>query len=300
MHRATDRLLALQERDGSWRDYDLEPGRSDAWITAVAGTCLASVFPEDERVHAACARAAAFLEAERRAAGWGYNRNAACDADTTSWVVRFLAQRDRISRADAESLLRPFFDAEGRAHTFNAARFGSWAHAHEDVTPNAGLALLAAGVPVEQLRTLRETHLAVFRPGTGWTSFWWSSDSYANALSLEFLDASGGIPDPVRHGLVLPEGDPPSAFEAAQRLTVRTLLGLDPGDEIAWLHAAQLPDGSWSGAPVLRVPDQSDGARYSEHADTSAILTTGLVIRALRGGRTPPGSVGECDRSARS
>src|SRR5688572_790490 len=134
-------LTKRQDGDGHWRDYELAPGRSEAWITACVGYALC------QRVHAgrsqriALDRATEVLLTSRRPEGWGYNLQTACDADSTSWVIRFLA-REGLNEVSASALLGRYVTPTGTVRTFASAdRFGSWAMEHDEVAPLAGLAL---------------------------------------------------------------------------------------------------------------------------------------------------------------
>src|ERR1700730_3925101 len=179
-------LTLSQDDDGYWRDYQLPPGRSEAWTTACVGYALLAASRYERVSEFALHRAAAVLLAAQRPEGWGYNRNTACDADSTSWVVRFLAQFGTLDGISALAVLSPYVTPTGRIRTFASVdRFGSWALEHDEVAPLAGLALLAAG---------EYHHAAGIRAAVldswaeyGWRPFWWHGRAYVCAQSLEFL-----------------------------------------------------------------------------------------------------------------
>jgi hypothetical protein len=261
---AVDFLLARQQPDGLWRDYALPPGASDAWTTSYVGLALAP-FP---RAAAAVALARNAVAALRRADGWGYNSTTASDADTTSFALRFAGGDRRV--------LRRFLDRDGCAHTFVGAQFGSWSWVHADVTAAVGLALANA----QQVRAA----LLGMRGANGvWCSFWWTTDAYATARSLELLAATGGIPAHVivdtRAWLV---AAPPaeSAFEAAQLLQAATFVGARRDGELVSFREA---DGGWPASPALLTPSQSDGTPGVPHADLNRLLTTASALTALDG-----------------
>jgi hypothetical protein len=187
-----DHLLAGQSRDGFWRDYDLPPGPSEAWTTAWVGWCLANM-PPDPLVWPALQLAARAVARSRTSGGWGYNRQTGVDADSTAWALRFLARLAHAPRADTGELLGRYLDAHGAAHTFPEA-FDAWGAAHADVTPIVGLALLSVRPLPAALAAVRTATLAARLPGGGWTSYWWTTDAYATAWSLELLANSGGVP----------------------------------------------------------------------------------------------------------
>jgi hypothetical protein len=179
-------LLERQDPDGLWRDYALPPGQSEAWTTSYAGVALARAAPG--AAQAALAKGTRGGGRARPARWLGYNSSTACDADTTSWALRLLEGRPGVAA------LSPYLDESGWAHTFADPSFGTWAWARADVTPAAGLALMAGRGPSWAVELLRDACLAAREPDDTWRSFWWTTDAYAVALNLEFLDASGGIP----------------------------------------------------------------------------------------------------------
>lgn len=283
-------LLSRQERTGLWHDYSLPPGPSDAWSTAWVGWCLA----ESDVPMAAVARryAATALLALRKPEGWGYSAATGPDADSTAWVVRFLASLDVLSDLQVEACLEGYLDALGHAHTFPDLP-SSWGAAHPDVTPVVGLALLAVASPPQIVLRVRRAVLAARTPGGGWRSFWWSTDAYATAWSLIFLARSGGIPARVRsEGLdwLTAHLDSGSALESACQLLAAVTLQRGAGrvatnfvDDL--LDAFDSAAGAWHPSPVLLVPrtdSLGEGERGEAHADVQRLMTTALSCVALR------------------
>jgi hypothetical protein len=259
-------LLAGQDGDGAWRDYALEPGASDAWTTSVVGLALDGL-PGAE---SAVGRARRHVEALRREEGWGYNERAATDADSTAHAVRFTG-------GDPHMLSR-WLDADGNAHTFLGAQFGTWAWAHVDVTAAVGLALADP-------RKVRRAVLAA-RQGDGlWRAFWWATPAYATARALELLAASGGVP-PVTAAAAAAwlgaAGPPATAFEAAQRLDAAFAVGAPAGSHASALLRLQLRDGGWPASPALLVPSQVDGTPGEPHSDHARLHTTACAVAVLR------------------
>src|SRR6478752_7618982 len=117
---AVDFLLEQQDRDGFWREFDLQPGASEAWTTAWVGWCLCRMVLRERaqraRIRESCRRAAAALRDSRIVGGWGYNRRAGPDADTTSWVLRFLSACG--FNIEPIVYLGPHVDSGGGVHTF--------------------------------------------------------------------------------------------------------------------------------------------------------------------------------------
>ena len=136
-------------------------------------------------------KAASVLLATRRPGGWGYNSKTACDADTTSWVVRFLAAMRALDGLDPEGFLSNYITPSGRVHTFlSSDSFGSWGREHDEVASLVGIALLSCG----ELGLAERVRQGVLN-ATSWKPFWWRCYSYVCAQSLEFLSLGGGIPD---------------------------------------------------------------------------------------------------------
>src|SRR6185295_3044416 len=187
-------LLQRQDKDGYWRDYQLPPGRSDAWTTACVGCALFAASTYARVSHSTLHRAGTELLSAQRPEGWGYNRKSACDADSTSWVLRFLAQLGILDGISAKVMLSPYVTPNDRVRTFASVdRFGSWALEHNEVAPLAGLALLAAREQ-QHIASIRRAVLDSWAKG-GWRPFWWHGRAYVCAQSLEFLLLSGGIPE---------------------------------------------------------------------------------------------------------
>lgn len=283
-------LLAHQDAEGMWRDYDLEPGRSEAWTTACVGWALERP-PAAESSRDALARGAAALLRIRKPQGWSYNRETAVDADSTAWAIRLLAALDAFGELSPVEFLLPFLNPGGGARTFlSAERFGSWGAVHSDVTPVVGLALIAAAAPRQVVETVREAVLAARVPNSGWNAFWWSCDAYATAQNLELLAASGGIPRDVRRQVaacLATADDPATPFEAAQHLTIAVRLS-GPRSPLAFrlverLLAWRSADHGWPPSPVLQVPQQANPAHASIHADREGLMTSAMAVGALKG-----------------
>lgn len=279
-----DALLRQQDNDGFWREFDLQPGASEAWVTAWVGWCLARAI-DDQRereasVRESCRRAAIALWHARRRGGWGYNRETGPDADTTSWVLRFYAACG--TRLDPAAYLAPYVDQGGGVHTFREADWGSWTDAHDDVAANAGLAL--SGTPAAASLVARiERRLVARFPGE---TFWWSTPTYGTAWTIRFLTAChGALPHASRqtahdwlNGLLQSN----CSFEIAHRLIAA--LGMEMEAECVLLANQLLnfavPQG-WPGASLLLVPPRDAGEQPAPAPELRGILTTAICVRAL-------------------
>lgn len=268
-------LLSQQDSDGYWRDYNLEPGRSEAWTTACAGLAIIKAYGKCSETD----RAVKALLSAIRKNGWGYNSHTACDADTTSWVIRFLSSADAMGKIDSESLLGDYISYQGRVRTFSSQiPFGSWAEEHDEVAPVTGIALHSAG-RASRFAPIRECILK----SNGWQPFWWKCYSYVCAQSLEFLFLSGGIPDKIkkRETEILKNlpAEPSSVFDLAQRLSCSYYLG--GGLQYDTLLRMQKPDGSWDSSGELFVPSQITGLKSEPKEDDRRLMSTAMSILTL-------------------
>lgn len=283
--RAAAFLALAQDDGGCWRDFQLPPGRAEAWTTAWTGWALARCSGVAAVDAGQLQRAADALIGQRRPQGWGYNRSTACDADTISWTLRFLCAVGRAEGLDGTALLAPFIAPSGRVRTFNSEdRFGRWAIEHDEVTPIAGAALLAQHQDA-MVERLRAAALNSWRSG-GWTRFWWRVRAYVCAQNLDFLAASGGVPADVAEGerrLLTGAGQGASPLETSQWLSAATSLGLAEEGEVFCrrLMEWQDVDGGWPSSAELLVPDQRDPSAVEVFGDDRRLFTTAGAAAAL-------------------
>ena len=81
-------LLAQQGRDGLWRDFETLAGEASDWPTGFVGTQLLDAGVRGAPIDRA---AEALLARQHRDGGWGYHHDVPSDADSTAWVLMFLA-----------------------------------------------------------------------------------------------------------------------------------------------------------------------------------------------------------------
>jgi hypothetical protein len=290
--RAAERfLLARQSSDRLWRDYpSLEPGPSEGWVTAIVGWSL-TLSPAGRPVALAVTGAAEALHALACDDGWGYNRFTACDADSTAWAWRFLAQIDSYGRRSAIRDLCRNLSQDGAVRTFRGARFGAWGEGHADVTPVVGVALSSVQAPQEIIARVRHSTLGLITTDGLWPSYWWTTSAYAIARNLEFLAASGGIPEDVlsrvRRWLDAEAGGS-SPFVIAQELAAAVCAEHQSGaDRCAALINLQEDDGGWAASRTLRVPPQSaigsaPSAPAPIFADERRVMSTAMAMAAIK------------------
>jgi len=283
--------MGAQDSDGFWRDYSVPSGPSTAWTSACIAWSLAHSPLSAER-RRALERSRVAIHSHRLTGGWGYNFESEPDSDTTAWVFRLMAKLSDPCAREASKYLEPFLGESGGVRTFpDLERFGTWAHEHADVTPNAGSALVESGSDdgVRAAR-LRAWCLAKQRGGGGWESFWWSTDAYAVARNLEFLNLSGGIPTTVLEACrrwLLSQSRMESAFEGAHLLLSAVLLEAIEETKclclVNDLLSSQMSDGSWPASCVLQVPHQSsDEAEVLLYDDCKRLMSTAMASQSLK------------------
>src|SRR5437868_9182698 len=181
-------LLHNQDPDGAWRDFQLRPGRSDAWTTAFVGTRLVPCAHGRLRgpVRKALLAAAEFLRAAREPhGGWAYNWRSPVDADSTACAILFLgALSTPVEPKDYTALAR-FQLPEGGFATY---RFGDarhdWCKAHPEVTVTA-LRALAPFLPADHVR-IRNGLCWLTHSAPNCSPYWWLSPGYL-AIEMERL-----------------------------------------------------------------------------------------------------------------
>jgi hypothetical protein len=281
-------LARRQDRDGFWRDFQLPPGRAQAWSTAWIGWCLAHLARSPQVDHALLAATQALAD-QAGPNGWGYNGNTACDADSTAWSLLFLALTAPAFAHGQLPSLDAYIDSAGGVHTFSESHYGAWNDVHPEVTAVAILAATSTGAAPALLLRMRRS-LAASVPGSGPApSYWWDTPAYRLAWTVLALDRTGGVPAPVAAlaGAWLrgQAGQALSDFEHALHLLCAC--ALPALDELGAWHALRLvassaPSG-WPGSCVLLVPPQrpgNDTLPRGPHADSGA-MTSALAIAAL-------------------
>lgn len=276
-------LVAAQQPDGFWRDYDLVPGASTAWVTAFVGHALTRARCANP---GSIARGLSALRSSFRPTGWGYNAAVATDADTTSWVVRWFARTNTALPLDPVSCLEAYVSPNGGARTFVCgSRFGRWTMEHADVTAVLGLAMKESGAAEPALARVRRWLLERRNDDGLWTSFWWTFDGYTAARTLEFLAGTGGIPaDTVEasRAYLAARPDAPTSMETANLLMIAHRVCACTEARLSSLLDRQQPDGGWPPSRVLKVPDQR-ATRATETAfeDHNGLMSTAMSVMAI-------------------
>ncbi len=293
-------LLAAQEPDGSWWDFWLPIGASDAWVTAYTALALLDAaagphLPAAARTRArqAAAQAAAWLLRQFTPArpGWGYNATTPVDADSTAHVISLLARLGLEVPAAALATLRRAAAAGAGYRTYQHA--GNWSAPAADISAAALRALHDAGeLDAAALCAEWQTLLGPHQAADGWwQGYWWLSSAYTTGLVLDLWARAGR---PALTQPVTPAWPRGNAFDLAWSVRIAHRLGWEMAEPLAALLRLQAHDGGWPAAAILRVPpERADAPSVTLHArDARRLFVTATAVAALSriddlGGRRP-------------
>jgi hypothetical protein len=277
-------LIAVQEPDGAWRDFDLPPGLSDAWVTAYVVAALRETGPSLE-IETSVDRATAFLaQAAHDSGGWGYNKRTPPDADSTAWTL--LAVGDRLDVEQTDKAIRFLCSLQRSDGGFSTYRGGSddnWAQSHPDVTPTVVRSLHRTGtVPDVVERGIQAIFKARMDDGL-WPSFWWTTPLFATLESILALDECGYAwsPGHLPETLFSTEWQA-GAFDKALALAIAGRLGRDEHVRQDWSgQEARLGHGGLlRSRRILQLPART-ARQTSCFADPFGIFTSATVMRCL-------------------
>lgn len=276
-------LLRHQDPDGAWRDFQLRPGRSDAWTTAFIGLRLANCARGNLRgpVRKALLAAAGFLQAAREPhGGWAYNWRSPADADSTACVILFLhALSAPVEPKDYAALAR-FQLPEGGFATYRFGNAGhGWCKAHPEVTATA-LRALAPFLPADHVRIRNGLRWLTQHAARTCSPYWWLSPHYL-AIEMERLRRS--IPW-APHTLQQDGEQPENCFDLALKFESAILTrsaGAKRGLSSRLLEL-QKEDGGWPCSSILRIPDPHGASGFDTAVDDRRLMTTAAAVWALR------------------
>ena len=282
LERATRFLLARQDRDGLWRDFDTPAGKASQWPSGFIGAAL----PLSDDTTDALERAAdTLVAAQHLDGGWGYHEDVPTDADSTAWVMRFLTRlgRDDACRRAARCLIHHQDSRNGGIATYSEpgpirqymglrrwVPFWGWCAPQTEVTASAALALASAR-PDDSAAQLQDAWRFVKSRQRGdgsWSPYWWTSPHYTTLQAVELAmamadesavrravlwtivhqRASGGwsVVEPID-----------SAFASALAVSILLRANAD-ADRVerglVRLAGLQQGDGGWGTRPTLRIP----------------------------------------------
>jgi hypothetical protein len=289
-------ILNGQRKDGSWVDWRLPAGESDAWTTAYVGYQF-RLLPASLRARAAAAVDVAskwLLNASFTDGGWGYNTAVGTDADSTAYAILCLSSSGRPVPEKSYRCLRKFQCSDGGFSTYIHERgIDSWVVSHPDVSPIALLALLTKYSHESPAVRRGIDYVSMQRNPSGlWNSFWWNSFLYSTKVNLSLLKTVRVQFDTARMKKNLSLVRPQNAFEMALLVSILLCSDSDAATVTACQFAdqliqAQLSDGSWRSERILRVTkrdcfqpwnDRQSGTLFS---DPNRLFTSSTVLEGL-------------------
>ena len=270
--------------DHLWRDFSLEPGESDEWVSGYIGSVLCdtndplAVMLAEEAWNVLGWR---YINGKH---GWAYSGKAIVDADSTLWcltLAELLGKGDHLIAESAKKILRQHLTSAGGISTYTANDISGielteeiikmhqgWLQAHNCVT--------AAAAGLKWLENLTIPYLIDKQQEPGhWKGYWWYDDEYATGFATETIAhsqidnrdriielASSWIASKLQS-----EGYISNTFfidgsPFATALGLRVLLFSERSAPntamlrkgIGWLLRQQMTNGSWLSSAILRFP----------------------------------------------
>jgi squalene cyclase len=320
MIQAIDYLISMQKRDGSWHEYCLPiVGESDQWVTAFSalGVLKASQMLGYQKGINAAYHAAEFLESSRiywlgnpndeevdesdhteyaiyllkrlmpnakgLSFGWGYNKIAGIDADSTAHAMRLFQELGLALDQGAEDCLLMHYDGNGAFKTYYVD--SEWGSSHPDVTASAGLALSSNSLQRIRESLLRYCYSIRMSDGT-WPNYWWRNNLYGTYYMMELLEKLGIN---ISLDLSIASVKVQSWFDLAWYIGIQSFQKHDISSydqNLQILMQNQNESGSWSGSASLRMtaPECREPwvvCKGEYYIDSNGIITTASVLKVL-------------------
>lgn len=301
-------LLAVQGRDGLWRDFLTPAGEASAWPSAYIGNALRLAGGDRD---AAERTADALALRQQPDGGWGYNEDTPSDADSTSWAVLFLTRmqgHDRACRHAGTCLARHQRWLSGGVATYAApgpirrymglsrwVPFRGWCRPQIEVSAVAGLAHCSLASDTSRASASAAWRYVRSRQNADgdWDSYWWTSPHFATQQAVALALSMGDLA-PVRRaaawtlrgqrhdgGWGVP-GEAAASFPTALSLSVLAASGPDDPRPIARgidaLVCMQQADGGWPSHPVLRIPLPADTSPAGDDRWRLIRFDAGIVL----------------------
>lgn len=288
-----DYLVRAQDTNGSWSDFWLPVGTSDAWVTAYVGLALHSTsinrqlsVRTRQRAVGVARRAGVWLVGQQRPQqGWGYNRVAPPDADSTAHALSLLARLHLPIPAGAVTFLSNHLVSAIGYQTYRCAEpSDQWTQPACDITASVLRALYDVGtLDQDELSSRWQALLGTQQDEQGWwCGYWWSTPNYTTALALDLWRLAGCPPLTRPVEPALPQA---TAFDCAWAVQIQRLVG-KPADPLAALQQLlirQQHDGGWPTDLILQVPPAhaGSGRQTMFTSDARRLFTTATAVRAL-------------------
>ncbi len=295
---AVDRLIAMQGPDGLWGAFRMTPGTSRDWVGAVAGFALAEAAAcgQLSSTKAALARDRADRAADallavvglRETEGWGYNRDAGPDSDSTAAVVRLLTSLGRpVPAVHVAFLARHGTPDAGYATYLPHRDWDHWSRTTTEVDCAVAMALHGAGALTQsELCGMWQTRMAAKQAPDGtWAAYWWPGRGVPTLAAAELWQMAGR-PAPAPRPISIDPGGV-SAFDALHLAAAAKILG--GGGDQRWLDGARIGPAEWPAGAVLLAPPRYGGPdRLTERSpEGQGVMTAAAAVRALARVRLP-------------
>ncbi len=296
VQKATTYLCGSVGKDHLWRDFSLDPGESDEWVSGYIGAILCET---DDSLAIFFAQDAwnvlgwRYINGKQ---GWGYSGKAIVDADSTIWclnLAEILGKGDHLVAESAKKILQQHLTSDGGISTYTRNDISGmvlteeiikmrqgWLQAHNCVT--------AASAGLKGVKTFTIPYLVEKQQEPGhWKGYWWYDDEYATGFATEAIACSQI--DPRDKIIELASSWVAAKLQSkgyisnkffidgspfATALGLRVLLFSERSNPntamlkrgINWLLRQQMPNGSWLSSAILRVPSPwvTDPDQYSE------------------------------------
>ncbi len=300
---AIEYVLRARTEDGYWTDFALPQGISDEWVTAYITTMLSKNSALFNRMMPSVEW---LKDRFRTGEGWGYNKNADTDADSTALSLIAL---HRIGRTLPEGAC----DALLRFHLPNSDMDPKQGNNPAEIMSVVLLAQLETNlVEADVICNATTSLLSQQRKDGGWSAFWWKDDLLATYRAVEALNAfvrcatSITLGDHLLLNLAKPAVD--AVRNALPFISARTIpnepfvLGLwlnswfaangtlshpSIGRILYHLHSLQQNDGRWLSVPMRRAAMTSLLSPFISdsdilYLDPQCLITTTTVIAGLK------------------
>ncbi|WP_017258237.1 prenyltransferase/squalene oxidase repeat-containing protein [Pedobacter arcticus] len=302
-----DFLLSNQTQAGWWKDFHLEPGTSDEWVTAYVAYYLSNL--KTQKTQKSLEKAWDILKTRYRMnEGWGYNALTRGDADSTTWVLHFTNSENLIGNLDIcfLSIVEKHISEDGGIVTYAKRRslekealvatsvlFNGWQIPHNCVT--AAYALTGKQHAIDYLINQQD------KDGF-WYGYWWDGYEYATGLATEALysknaekykkSIESAINWATHEANRILNASFPNTFKLAFLLRILLCDNSEKENSIlkqkitTVLINSQEQQGCWKSDAILRSPNSNDrnhenGKNIPVFKDQMKNFTTVTVLDAL-------------------
>ena len=286
-------LINSRNSEGLWSDFRV-PRESDEWVSAYIGNILASAENEEAMI---MARKAWDIFGSRNVftgnGGWGYNRFAPEDADSTAWGIKFalkIGLKGKLRTKMAENFLLKHVTSDGGLATYILEKdvrkllhslpeddISGWMGTHPCIT--------AAAAVLPSFNEILVPYLIDNQLADGsWGAYWCSDTIYTTAYAVEALIINGkekhrssidkamewivdkfGYKNYFSNNL-FPFGSPFATALALRSMALTNIseIFLKKMEEVSnWLIDRQQENGSWQASTTMLFPKPSMKTTYN-------------------------------------